>query len=64
MLFAAGAGLVDASTLVRFTVFLPAMVLGTALGRRGFDKVDQRHARWVAIGVLFALGAAVVLNNL
>ncbi len=64
VLFAAGAGLVGGSTLVRFGVFLPAMFLGTALGRRGFDRVDQRHARWAAIAVLFALGAAVVVKNL
>lgn len=62
--FAAVAGLVDSVTLVRFAVFLPAMVAGAALGRRGFDRVNQTVARRAALIVLFALGAAVLIKNL
>ena len=55
---AALAGLVTTDSLLRVGLFLPAMLLGTALGSRQFLGAAPQAARRVALCLLLTLGLA------
>ena len=58
------AGLLDGTALVRFAAFTPVMLVGAAIGARGFGKVDPERARFVGIGVLVALALVGIVGRL
>ena len=58
------AGLLDGTALVRVAAFTPVMLVGAAIGARGFGKVDPERARFVGIGVLVALALVGIVGRL
>jgi uncharacterized protein len=59
---AAAGGLVDLDSLIRFAIFLPATLLGTALGARRFLGADPERFRRLALILLAVLAAAALLQ--
>lgn len=58
------AGLLDATALLRFVACTPVMLLGAAVGARGFGRVDPERARLVGIGVLVALAIVGIVSRI
>ena len=61
---AALSGLVDAESVARIALFLPAMLVGTALGQRRFVRTTPEAFRRVALLLVMALGVAGLLRAL
>lgn len=59
---AAFAGLITVDSLLRVALFLPAMLVGTALGGRHFLGASPETARRVALALLLALGLAGLIR--
>lgn len=62
--FMAPQDLIDLSTLTRFALFLPALLIGVWLGARSFRSANpDRFRRWVLI-ILFAMSALTGIKGL
>lgn len=59
---AAAGGLVDLDTLLRFAIFLPLTIAGTALGARRFLRTDPERFRRIALALLAVLAAAALVQ--
>ncbi len=58
------AGLVDATALLRFVVFVPSMLLGARVGEQGFGRASEATGRRVAIAILVALAVTGLVNRI
>ncbi len=61
---AAGGGLVTGEVAVRTAILIPVVILGAAIGERGFLRVDPAVFRRATLILLAALSAALVLRVL
>lgn len=57
-------GLVTEQTVLRALAFLPVLLLGAALGNRGFLKVSEARFRVVVLALLVALSLTLAVNVL
>jgi len=55
-------GLMDRDALVRAAILLPVVLGGSYVGSHAFGRTDPEKARRFALGVLFAMGGALLLR--
>jgi len=59
---AAGGGLVTGEVMVRTAILIPVVILGAAIGQRGFLRADPEFFRRATLILLAALSIALVLR--
>ncbi|GJM38773.1 MAG: membrane protein [Acidimicrobiales bacterium] len=60
----AATGLLDGAALVRAAALAPIMLVGAAIGARGFGSADEQTVRRSALVVLTVLGILMLVRNL
>ncbi|MEM7142636.1 MAG: sulfite exporter TauE/SafE family protein [Actinomycetota bacterium] len=60
----AATGLLDGTALVRSLVFAPVMMIGAAIGARGFGFAKEETVRRAALLLLAALAVVMIVTNI